>query len=155
MIRLFAIYIFLLSSCSSSSTINKQTMIISQDTITFETLAEDFYGGMTDSKFIVIKEETTLNEIYNLINKSKSPGIKIPIINFEKETVLVLFLGEKSSGGHSISVEQILDENEKVTVKYKVTLPKLGEMVTTVMTQPYCIIKIPITSKEIIFDKKD
>lgn len=155
MIRLFAIYIFLLSSCSSSSTINKQTMIISQDTITFETLAEDFYGGMTDSKFIVIKEETTLNEIYKLINKSKSPGIKIPIINFEKETVLVLFLGEKSSGGHSISVEQILDENEKVTVKYKVTLPKLGEMVTTVMTQPYCIIKIPITSKEIIFDKKD
>ncbi len=155
MIRLFAIYIFLLSSCSSSSTINKQTMIISQDTITFETLAEDFYGGMTDSKFIVIKEETTLNEIYKLINKSKSPGIKIPIINFEKETVLVLFLGEKSSGGYSISVEQILDENEKVTVKYKVTLPKLGEMVTTVMTQPYCIIKIPITSKEIIFDKKD
>lgn len=155
MIRLFAIYIFLLSSCSSSSTINKQTMIISQDTITFETLAEDFYGGMTDSKFIVIKEETTLNEIYKLINKSKSPGIKIPIINFEKETVLVLFLGEKSSGGHSISVEQILDENEKVTVKYKVTLPKLGEMVTTIMTHPYCIIKIPITSKEIIFDKKD
>lgn len=155
MIRLFVIYIFLLSSCSSSSTINKQTMIISQDTITFETLAEDFYGGMTDSKFIVIKEETTLNEIYKLINKSKSPGIKIPIINFEKETVLVLFLGEKSSGGHSISVEQILDENEKVTVKYKVTLPKLGEMVTTVMTQPYCIIKIPITSKEVIFDKKD
>ncbi|MCH7523715.1 MAG: protease complex subunit PrcB family protein [Bacteroidetes bacterium] len=155
MMRLFAIYIFLLSSCSSSSTINKQTMIISQDTITFETLAEDFYGGMTDSKFIVIKDETTLNEIYKLINKSKSPGIKIPIINFEKETVLVLFLGEKTSGGHSISVEQILDENEKLIVKYKVTLPKLGEMVTTVMTQPYCIIKIPITSKEIIFDKKD
>lgn len=153
--RLFAIYIFLLSSCSSSSTINKQTMIISQDTITFETLAEDFYGGMTDSKFIVIKDETTLNEIYKLINKSKSPGIKIPIINFEKETVLVLFLGEKTSGGHSISVEQILDENEKLIVKYKVTLPKLGEMVTTVMTQPYYIIKIPITSKEIIFDKKD
>lgn len=155
MIRLFVIYIFLLSSCSSSSTINKQTMIISQDTITFETLAEDFYGGMTDSKFIVIKEETTLNEIYKLINKSKSPGIKIPIINFEKETVLVLFLGEKSSGGHSISVEQILDENEKVTVKYKVTLPKLGEMVTTVMTQPYCIIKIPKTLKEVVFKKID
>ena len=155
MMRLFAIYIFLLSSCSSSSTINKQTMIISQDTITFETLAEDFYGGMTDSKFIVIKEETTLNKIYKLINKSKSPGIKIPIINFEKETVLVLFLGEKSSGGYSIAVEQILDENEKVTVKYKVTLPKLGEMVTTVMTQPYCIIKIPKTLKEVVFKKID
>jgi len=155
MIRLFVIYIFLLSSCSSSSTINKQTMIISQDTITFETLAEDFYGGMTDSKFIVIKEETTLNEIYKLINKNKSPGIKIPIINFEKETVLVLFLGEKSSGGYSIAVEQILDENEKVTVKYKVTLLKLGEMVTTVMTQPYCIIKIPKTLKEVGFKKID
>ena len=155
MMRLFAIYIFLLSSCSSSSTINKQTMIISQDTITFEILAEDFYGGMTHSKFIVIKDETTLNEIYKLINKSKSPGIKIPIINFEKETVLVLFLGEKSSGGYSIAVEQILDENEKVTVKYKVTLPKLGEMVTTVMTQPYCIIKIPKTLKEVVFKKID
>lgn len=155
MIRLFAIYIFLLSSCSSSSTINKQTMIISQDTITFETLAEDFYGGMTDSKFIVIKEETTLNEIYKLINKSKLPGIKIPIINFEKETVLVLFLGEKSSGGYSIAVEHIISDNDKLNVGYKITSPKPGEMVTTVMTQPYCIIKIPKTLKEVVFKKID
>ena len=149
MIRLVAICIFLFSSCGSG--IKKNTKPLLQNTIAFETLAQDFYGGMTDSKFMVIKNEKTLDTIYNLINEGKIPVLKTPIINFEQEMVIALFLGEKNSGGYSIAVEQIMNVDDKVNVVYRITSPKAGEMVTSVMTQPYCIIKIPKTSKEIVF----
>ena len=149
MIRLIAICIFLSSSCGSG--INKNTNPLLQNIIAFELLAQDFYGGMTESKFMVIKNEKTLDTIYNLINEGKTPVLKMPVINFEQETVLALFLGEKNSGGYSIDVEQIMNVNDKVNVAYKITSPKAGEMVISVMTQPYCIIKIPKTLKEIVF----
>ena len=153
MIRLLATYIFILSSCSSSSNINKKPKPLHQNTIAFETLAQDFYGGMVDSKSIVINDETSLNNIYNLISKDRTPKLEIPEINFNKETVIALFLGEKNSGGYSINVEQIMNVKDKVNVVYKITSPKAGEMVTSVMTQPYCIVKIPKTLKEIVFSE--
>jgi protease stability complex PrcB-like protein len=151
MIRLVAICIFLFSSCGSG--INKNTKTLLQNTIAFEILAQDFYGGMVDSKFMVINDETSLNDIYNRISKDRTPKLDTPKINFNRETVIALFLGEKNSGGYSITVEQIMNLNDKVNVVYRITSPKAGEMVTSVMTQPYCIIKIPKTSKEIVFRK--
>ncbi len=149
MIRLVAVCIFLFSSCGSG--INKNTKSLGQNIIAFEKLAQDFYGGMTDSKFIVIKDVKSLHMVYNVINEGKTPELKTPIINFEQETVIALFLGEKNSGGYSIDVEQIKTIHDKVNVVYKITSPKAGEMVTSVMTQPYCIVKIPKTLKEIVF----
>ena len=125
------------------------------DTITFEILAQNSNGGKTDSEFMVIKDKKALNEIYGLISKGRFPKLEIPLINFEQETVVALFLGEKTSGGYSISVEQIMNINDKVIVTYKIGFPKKGEMVTTVMTQPYCIIKMPKTLKEVEFKEVD
>ncbi len=153
MIRLVVACIFLLSSCSSE--INKKSRSISQDIIAFDIIAQDEFGGMTDSKFIVIKDEATFSEIFKLIGKGRLPELELPTIDFKKETVIALFLGEKASGGYSITVEQIVAINDKVNVAYKVASPKPGDMVTTVMTQPYCIIKMPKTSKEIVLMEID
>jgi lysyl-tRNA synthetase class I len=151
MMRLVALYFILLFSCST--TINKSTNPLPQEIIPFETLAQDFYGGMADSNHLVIKDTESLVNIYELINKGRIPALDIPTINFNKETVIALFLGEKNSGGYSIAVEKIMSINGKVTVTYKITTPKPGNMVSSVMTQPFCIVKMPKSSNEIVFDK--
>jgi len=150
MIRFVAACFFLFISCSSG--INKKSKSMTQEVIPFEIIAQDGFGGMTDSIFIAIKDENSLNEIYNLIGKGRMPELEAPAIDFEKETVIALFLGEKTSGGYSITVKQIENINDKVNVVYKVTSPKPGDMVTSVMTQPYCIIKMAKTSKELVFE---
>lgn len=156
MIRI-ALICALFFSSSCSSVINKKPKSFSQnqDLLTFETIEQDFYGGITDSKFLVINDLKSLHDIYDAINKDRLPILEIPTINFEKEMVLALFLGEKTTGGFSISVERILSDNNNVSVFYKTITPKQDEMVTTVMTQPYCIIKMPKTSKEVVFKKID
>lgn len=146
MIRLILVFV-LFFSCTSSKNYN-------QDIIPFQTIEQDFYGGLTNSKFIVIEDINSLEEVYDLLNKYKSPSLEVPKINFDKETVIALFLGEKNSGGYSISVRQIKNENNKVVVEYEIQSPNKGDMVTSVMTQPYCVIKTQKTLKTIVFNKK-
>ena len=96
MIRLILVFV-LFFSCNSS----KQ---FKQDTIPFQTIDQDFYGGFTDFKFIEIEDVKSLKEVYDLLSKYKSPSLEVPKVNFDKEIVIALFLGEKTSGGYSISV---------------------------------------------------
>ena len=149
MIHLFVSCMLLLSSCSAGH--NKASKQLMQETIPFQILVQDTYGGYASSKFMVIENNNSLIEVFNLLNKSRSPDLEIPVINFEKESVIALFLGEKNSGGYAITIEQVLDKSNKVYVVYKVVSPGVGDMVTSVMTQPFSIIKIPKTNKEIVF----
>jgi PrcB C-terminal len=149
MIRFLASFMVLFLSCNVGR--NKASKQLMQETIPFQILLQDTHGGYTESKFTVIVDNESLTEVYNLLNKSRSPKLKTPVINFEKEMVIALFLGEKNSGGYAITVEQVLNKNNKVSVFYKATSPKLGDMVTSVMTQPFTIIKMPKTEKEIVF----
>jgi PrcB C-terminal len=153
MIRLFVSCMFLLSSCNVVH--NKVSKQLMQETIPFQILAQDTYGGYTDSKFMVIEDNKSLTEVFNLLNKSRLPELEIPAINFKEELVIALFLGEKNSGGYAITVEQVLDKNNKVYIVYNVESPKTGDMVASVMTQPFSIIKIPKTAKEIVFEEMD
>lgn len=149
MIRFLTISVFIFFSCGLG--INKKSEPLNQSIITFETLAQDFYGGMTESKFMTIKNKKDLDTLYNLINTGKIPKSETPKINFDKETVVALFLGERTSGGYSIWVENVLSVNNIITINYKIKTPKRGEMVTSVMTQPYYIIKIPKVINELVF----
>ncbi|NOY47416.1 MAG: protease complex subunit PrcB family protein [Chlorobi bacterium] len=151
MIRLLASCILLLSSCNAAH--NKASKQLIQETIPFQILAQDTYGGYTDSKFLVIEDNKSLTEVFNLLNKSRSPELEIPAINLKKETVIALFLGEKTSGGYAITVKQVLVKSNKIYIVYNVESPKGGDIVTSVMTQPFSIIKIPKTAKEIVFEK--
>jgi PrcB C-terminal len=148
MMRYLLLYTVLIWSCSSY---NKTSKPLLQETSSFQTIAQDFIGGLTNTKFMVINNQKALTEVYDLINKSRYPKLETPKIAFKKETVIALFLGEKNSGGYAIDVDQVLNKKDKISVIYKVISPKQGEMVTNVMTQPFTIIKIPKTKKEIVF----
>ena len=143
MIRLIVISIFFFS-CTSSKNLR-------QDTIPFQLIAQEVYGGKSDSSFEVIEDSNSLEEVYALLSKSISPSLEVPKINFDRQIVIALFLGEKTSGGHSIIVEYVANSKDSISVNYKIKTPNKGEAVTFAMTQPYCIIKIPKTSKKIIF----
>lgn len=149
MMRYLLLYTILIWSCSSYNITSKPLL---QKTTSFKTIAQDFIGGLTNSKFMVINDDISLADIYSTINKSRTPELEIPEINFEKETVIALFLGEKNSGGYAIGVDQVLNKKDKISVIYKVISPKQGEMVTNVMTQPFIIIKISKTKKKIVFE---
>ncbi|MEO0143728.1 MAG: protease complex subunit PrcB family protein [candidate division WOR-3 bacterium] len=64
-------------------------------------------------------------------------------VNFNKEILIGVFLGQRPTSGYSISVEKVLLENKKIVVYANEICPKKDQMVLMVITYPSVFIKIP------------
>lgn len=83
----------------------------------------------------------------NAVNKV-SDGFSTTDIDFTTHRVLAVFDEVKSTGGHSIEID--LSETEENIIA-KITSHSPDGMATSVMTQPYCIVKISNTSLPVVF----
>jgi hypothetical protein len=72
-------------------------------------------------------------------------------IDFSKEMVIVCIDKVRNSGGFSIEIIEVVTESDTFLIKVKTEGPKPMSMVTSVMIQPYHIVKIKKTNKKIKF----
>lgn len=125
--------VVILASCSATSP--KKAAVKKP---LFEILTQQSHGGASFRFYEIItdsKEIKMLQLDENLKDKiSPEDGVTS---NF-----IILNMGEKNSGGYSITVDQVEETPSKIIVTVKEQEPKTGEMVTTVMTNPYCVVKI-------------
>lgn len=129
----------LFSSCS----INVLNNLNANVGTTFELLKQETYGGRENESNVVLKSQSELDKLYKDLNLGSAPAI-----DFEQNKVVALFMGQKNSGGYSISVRKITVDGDTTTVSVKRTLPE--GMATQAITAPYCIAIIPKTDKVVI-----
>ncbi|KGL63946.1 protease complex subunit PrcB family protein [Polaribacter sp. Hel1_85] len=72
-------------------------------------------------------------------------------IDFSKEMVVVAVDEVRNTGGFSIEIVEVVKEGDICLIKIKSKGPKPMDMVTTAIIQPYHIVKINKTKKEIKF----
>lgn len=65
-----------------------------------------------------------------------------PMINFEIETVLAVFAGQKRSGGHSVKITQVKKSGNELVVSYQETSPSSGNLVSQNLTSPAHLVKV-------------
>ncbi len=126
---LFSLCIVL--SCSSTNkTISARPL--------YEVLSQKSYGGASIRFFEVLTEEKEMAMLLadaDLKNKVKSSDA-------ETSTFVILNMGEKTSGGYSIGVENVEEHADKIVITVKETSPKPGENVTMALTNPYAVVRI-------------
>jgi len=67
---------------------------------------------------------------------------KIKEDDVKNSNFVILNMGEKRSGGYSITVENVEETADKVILTVKENEPEPGAMVTQAITYPYAIVKI-------------
>lgn len=72
-------------------------------------------------------------------------------IDFSKEMVLVCMDKVRNSGGFSVEIITVVKEEGTFLIKVKTIGPKPMDMVTSARMQPYHIVKIKKTNKNIKF----
>lgn len=119
--------------------------------VKFETLAKGSYSGYmtfletshTDlAKFEALWKQHTSNTI---------PPAPVPAVDFDNEMIIAVFLGTMNTGGYSVAITSVTDTGNELLVAYTRTAPGAGCMVTMALTQPHHIIKLPTSSKPVIF----
>lgn len=116
--------------------------------LSFETISHKVYGRYDNHEYLVIENSEEWERIWSLA----MPEWSLPEIDFSTHTVIAVFMGGQSSGGHMISIERITNvENEIIIVNVKEIYP--GRIsVTLALTYPRHIIKIERVQKPIVFE---
>ncbi|NBL64196.1 protease complex subunit PrcB family protein [Flavobacterium sp. NST-5] len=128
-----------LLSCNSSQKKSSEAFQKSSKELV-TVLAKSEYGGLEQKSFEVINNSTDFTELLQKINLDGNLEV-----DFKKEQVVALFLGQKNTGGHSINIKSVEEKNEILLITVEKILPKDGEIVTMALTNPYVIAKISST----------
>lgn len=112
-------------------------------------LLSDNYGGTELPGIQVIRDPETLKRFFFKINKTRKPGIPIPEIDFDTQTVVVFCSGRTQGGGMpSLTIRGETDQ--------EILLGVLGQgeerTSATALTLPFGLYTLPVTDKEIILE---
>tara|TARA_R110000868_G_scaffold88244_2_gene246082 strand:+ start:931 stop:1359 length:429 start_codon:yes stop_codon:yes gene_type:complete len=136
-----AIALFTLTLFSCGTTVTKST----GKKVLYEVLTQQEDGGGNIHFFEILSEP---NEI-RMLQNDKMLKNKISPIDVQKSNFVILNMGEKTTGGYKITVENVVETDKNVIITVKETEPESGTMVTQGFTYPFCVVKIN-SKKEII-----
>lgn len=85
----------------------------------------------------VIDNLETWKKVWREVHQAVSPKPKLPKVDFEKQVVLAVFMGEKNTGGYRIQIRGMKDTGKKIEVSVKTTSPPQDGFSIQVLTQPY------------------
>jgi hypothetical protein len=153
---LFLSTILLLSfGCANSDGLPKDNNTAPQGISWIQIAQESLYGNgeegfsqqeiaiRTDSEWEAFKQK--INRTNNVVDAYFTETD----IDFSIFQLIAVFDEVKGNGGWTIDITRIIEWSDKITV-YAANLKK-GNL-TSVMTQPFQIIKIPVSEKEIVFE---
>lgn len=145
-------FLILITSCkgTDSATTQKQ-----------ENNAEKLAGGSLygngnegfDKGHQLIKNRVDLKAFIKKMNQSNDviKPKSIDLIDFDDSMLLAIFDKVRTTGGYSLVFDEVKQEKGRYIVKTNMEKP--GEMASSVMTQPYLILKLPKTDKEVTVER--
>ena len=122
--------------------------------VNFETVSkEESYNvsGHNAKKDYVIKDVSQWRNLWSNIYSARTPQPDLPNINFDNEMIIAVFQGGQSSGGYSIKITKIIENNNSLEVFVKETSKAPGDMATQSFTNPSHVVKTRRVDKEVLF----
>ena len=116
----------------------------------FSVIYKSEMGGAEKPGHLLIQDNESYIQFIESLKLDESEYAKFLAVDFKKKNVLVLYQGQKNSGGYEIGIESIRHKDQTIFVLKKETGPKKGELATSVITTPYCIALIPKGDKIVI-----
>jgi hypothetical protein len=78
--------------------------------------------------------------------------LKVDSIDWKKQMVIVVYGGEKPTGGYSMQVKSLEIKDKKLIVHWKLISPGPGSIVTQAITHPSLTILVDRFDGEVVFD---
>jgi len=144
-ILLFLAFVSLIS-CKAQKEVNKPVGENIQGMVLVD--YNNFSGILKDSTMI-IRDNKSLRKFYSEINKTRKPGLPVPIIDFSKDMAIVICLGEQQSE-RSVSLSKVKESETDLTIAFALTdVPPKKETDKTLIYYPFYLYKLPLVDKSI------
>lgn len=129
---------FLFLSCKPKQIV---VPIVNEDI--YEVVYKSQTGGNKEKSNVIITNYEEFNGLISKLNIDESEFENLLEIDLEKNQLLVCFLGEKTTGGYDIEIEDVVFTPTTSEVILKEIVPEKNAMVTSVLTSPYLFVILP------------
>ncbi|HZZ82353.1 MAG TPA: protease complex subunit PrcB family protein [Gemmataceae bacterium] len=86
------------------------------------------------------------------ITKVLAGLLKVNSVDLEKQMVIVVYAGEKRTGGYSVEVKSLEVKDKKLIVHWKLNSPGPDDIVTQAITHPQLVLLVDRFDGEVVFD---
>lgn len=100
------------------------------------------HSGYTKAISLVIYAPEQWKEVWKKTHFLRLPQPELPKIDFEKEMVIAVFMGERSSGGYDIKIIDVFKKEKEIVVVVEETEPPVDSLRTMALTSPYHIVTV-------------
>jgi len=111
-------------------------------TIGVEKEWKGYHCGYTKAARLVIKTEDRWKEVWGKVHRLRLPQQELPKIDFQKEMVIAVFMGERKSGGYEIEIRKIIKTEKEIVVEVEEKEPSPESLQSMALTQPYHIVVV-------------
>lgn len=115
------------------------------------TLSKGQYSGIREPLEIVIRTQEDWALFWQRHTSGQAPALPLPRVDFGREMVVGVFLGEKSTGGYQVEITGAHPSESGLQVSYQVKSPPQGAIVAQVITQPHHLIRLPRYNDPVTF----
>jgi len=108
-------------------------------------------SGIRERRRDVITDPAEWEALWDDIQTFVAPKPPAPEIDFGSRMVIFASMGERTSGGHTISVLEAAQEDGSLYVVVEEATPGIQCMTTDVVTSPAVAVSVPRTSGTVLF----
>ncbi len=98
--------------------------------------------GFDQEEYLFISSQQQFLSTWNRAYGSQLSVPSLPTIDFDRETLVAVFLGEKPSGGYSIEVQDVSLEDGDIYINMQKTEPAPGLITTQALTSPWVFVRV-------------
>ena len=99
-------------------------------------------SAIKEKQSLLVNDRGQWQKMWNDGMAAMKPEPVLPELDFAKNKVVAVFMGEQRTGGYNIKISQIQETDENVYIDVVETLPKQGAEVAQHKTSPYHIVVI-------------
>src|SRR4029079_1061906 len=122
----------------------------STDRVSFKTIAKGVRSGVREASQFAIRSQSEWQKLWRQHSLASTPRAPLRTVDFDKELVAAVFLGEKPTGGYGVEISSAEVADRSLTIFLKETSPKPGAIVTQAINQPFHIVRIETAGVETV-----
>ena len=126
-----------------------------EDRITIRKVGGGLHSAVRVPVARAVDLATNWQDVWAVIHANQADPPPVPTVDFARETVLVVLLGDRPTGGYAVEVTAVRRVAGGFEADVAVTAPGPEDMVTQAFTSPWTAVAIPFAQARVRFTGDD
>ena len=122
---------------------------VSQDVLVLEELGGGAVSGVMEPGLHVLRDQAAFDALWRQHTRLQLPTPPTPAVDFDHSMVVATFVGQKATGGYSVTIEEVLRMPEtasrasQIVVRTRETVPAPDAVMAQMTTAPFHMVRVP------------